>query len=835
VLKQIDLPHHYYYREMYLPQLTSGPSSEAWMPDGQSVVYSMQGWLWRQALDSTRAEQISSGPGYHYQPDVSPDGRWVVYVVYANDAMELHALELASGRAVQLTRGGAVNTEPRFSPDGRRLAFVSTEFNGRFHIFVGDFRDGALANVARITGETSSITDRYYYSRFDTEISPAWSPDGREIIFVSNRQHRYGSGGLWRMRVDDCRGALVCGPYLDAREIHREETTWKARPDWSPDGRRVVWSSYAGRQWNQLALTPAEAGGYSFPLTYGQYDNTAPRWSPDGRRVAFISNRGGNTSLWIVDVPGGAQRQLIAKQRQYQGQTRTLRLRVLDAAGRPTAARVSVTDEGGRFYAPDDAWVHGDEAFDRRERPFEAHYFHTRGVAELQIGLGAVDVEVMKGFQYGVHRQRVETDSSSAGGRPVTLTVRLPSLAFAPSPAETWLSGDTHVHMNYGGAYRATPETLLRQAEAEDLGVVNNLIVNKEVRIPDVAYFTGKLEAASTPGTLIWHGQEFHTSSWDHIGLLGLRSHMILPDYSDYPQTAAASLYPSNDVVSDLARAQGGIVGYVHPFDVPAPDPFRDARVTNALPIDAALGKVDFLEVVGFSDHHISADIWYRLLNCGFRIAAGGGTDAMANFASLRGPLGTARVFVRLPRKLMTKEEKMEAWFAGLKRGQSFATSGPLLRFTLGGQGIGGEVRLAAGRQEVAFRAAVRSLVPLDHAEIVCNGRVVQSLALTAGTTADASGKIALEKSGWCILRAWNEKAQHPVLDRYPYATTSPIYITVGGAPARSREDAAFFLAWIDKVRQFAEAHAGWNTPAERAHALQQIAAARAIYEEQMQ
>ena len=53
VLGQIALPHNYYYRELYLPQLTSGPSSVAWTPDGSAVIYSMQGSLWRQALDST--------------------------------------------------------------------------------------------------------------------------------------------------------------------------------------------------------------------------------------------------------------------------------------------------------------------------------------------------------------------------------------------------------------------------------------------------------------------------------------------------------------------------------------------------------------------------------------------------------------------------------------------------------------------------------------------------------------------------------------------------------------------------------------------------------------
>ena len=75
VLKQIELPHHYYYREMYLPQATTGPGSAAWSPDGREIVYSMQGSLWRQRPGTKVAQQIPSGPGYDYQPDWSPDGR----------------------------------------------------------------------------------------------------------------------------------------------------------------------------------------------------------------------------------------------------------------------------------------------------------------------------------------------------------------------------------------------------------------------------------------------------------------------------------------------------------------------------------------------------------------------------------------------------------------------------------------------------------------------------------------------------------------------------------------------------------------------------------------
>ena len=67
VLQQIKLPHAYYFREMYLPQVTSGPSAVTWSPDGTEIIYAMQGSLWRQRLDATDAEQLTAGPGYDFQ------------------------------------------------------------------------------------------------------------------------------------------------------------------------------------------------------------------------------------------------------------------------------------------------------------------------------------------------------------------------------------------------------------------------------------------------------------------------------------------------------------------------------------------------------------------------------------------------------------------------------------------------------------------------------------------------------------------------------------------------------------------------------------------------
>src|ERR1700679_1580039 len=97
VLPQIDLPHPYYFREMYLPQLTSGPSSVAWSPDSRAVVYSMGGSLWRQKNAENSAQQLTDGSGYDSQPDCSPDGKSVIYCSYQKDALELWLLDVASG------------------------------------------------------------------------------------------------------------------------------------------------------------------------------------------------------------------------------------------------------------------------------------------------------------------------------------------------------------------------------------------------------------------------------------------------------------------------------------------------------------------------------------------------------------------------------------------------------------------------------------------------------------------------------------------------------------------------------------------------------------------
>ncbi|MFZ1806288.1 MAG: hypothetical protein WAU36_03645, partial [Cyclobacteriaceae bacterium] len=375
VLNQIQVPHDYYFREMYLPQLTTGPSSVTWSPDGEEVVYSMGGSLWRQKVTENTAIQLTQGPGYDYQPDWSGDGSLIVFARYLGNALELQLLDLSNNKVTPLTTNGDVNLEPRFSPDGSQLAFVSTQNTGHFRIWIGTLKNGKLESQP-LSNERETKTPRYYYSQWDHQLSPSWSPDGRRLVFISNPDNIYGTGSIYTSEISNPDQLTL---------IQKEETSWQTKPDWSPDGKRIIYASYLGRQWHQLWITTAKGNGDPYPQTYGKFDATNARWSPDGNRLAYISNQDGNTALWIQEVLGGKTYPLAIQKRNYLNAHANLTLKIVDQGGNEVAARVSVTGSDGRSYAPDDAWMHADDAFDRTKQTFENHYFHTQGTSLLTL------------------------------------------------------------------------------------------------------------------------------------------------------------------------------------------------------------------------------------------------------------------------------------------------------------------------------------------------------------------------------------------------------------------------------------------------------------------
>ena len=94
------------------------------------------------------------------------------------------------------------------------------------------------------------------------------------------------------------------------------------------------------------------------------------------------------------------------------------------------------------------------------------------------------------------------------------------------------------------------------------------------------------------------------------------------------------------------------------------------------------------------------------------------------------------------------------------------------------------------------------------------------------------TGSFEADGPGWLILRAWNDAPHPDVLDIYPYATTSPVYVHVGGRGRRSADAAAYFLTWLDRIRAAVEEDSSYRRAGERAAVLEDVGLARAFYEQ---
>ncbi len=216
--------------------------------------------------------QVTDTEGDETDPSISPDGKSVAYASRARGSWDIYVQRIG-GRNPIVAAGDPDRDEtaPAFSPDGQTIAY--DEAGGKGGIF--------------LTGATGESSRRLTDFGFD----PAWSPDGKHIVFSTERvldpSQRLSQGTLWV--VDAAGGTLRKIQDVDA-----------VQPAWSPSGARIAfWAVHGGQR--DIYTIPAE-GGVRVPLMEDAPLDWSPAWSADGRFLYFGSDRGGSMNIWRMAI-----------------------------------------------------------------------------------------------------------------------------------------------------------------------------------------------------------------------------------------------------------------------------------------------------------------------------------------------------------------------------------------------------------------------------------------------------------------------------------------------------------------------------------------------------
>jgi Tol biopolymer transport system component len=245
-------------------------------------------------LKGGRTISFTTAKGSWMSLDVSPDGQTVVFDLLG----DLYTMPIAGGKAKPLTSGMAFDAQPRFSPDGKKVVFVSDRTGGE-NLFVMSLDGKDTTQV------TKGNTNLY--------LSPDWSPDGKYIV-ASRSGGLGGAAKLWLYHVDGGTGATLVPPNPANPNLGTLKQTGAA---FGGDGRYIWYASRTG-DWQYNAIFPQfQLGVYDrqtgTQTTMSSRVSSAfrPALSPDGKYLVYGSRYETTTGLRIRDLKSGEERWLV--------------------------------------------------------------------------------------------------------------------------------------------------------------------------------------------------------------------------------------------------------------------------------------------------------------------------------------------------------------------------------------------------------------------------------------------------------------------------------------------------------------------------------------------
>jgi TolB protein len=246
--------------------------------------------IWRIDSDGANLVRVSPTGRITATPAWSPDGSSIVFSEFRDGRWTLYLDRLSSGTRTAIPNSSAANSMgPSFAPDGKTLVY-SHGLDAGYGVESVDISRMCCAHILTHDG------------RFADNVSPTYSPDGQRIAYVSNRT---GVPEIYVMD-DDGTGRTQLVP-SDFEPGGRPLPTYS--PAWSPDGSQLVFDRDTPAGGRQLYIWSVGSGQVRQLTAAGRNDD--PSWAPDSRHIVFKSTRaGGREQLWIIDTESSAFRQI---------------------------------------------------------------------------------------------------------------------------------------------------------------------------------------------------------------------------------------------------------------------------------------------------------------------------------------------------------------------------------------------------------------------------------------------------------------------------------------------------------------------------------------------
>ncbi len=584
----------------------------------------------------------------------------------------------------------------------------------------------------------------------------------------------------------------------------------------------------------QVWETSLPAGGYATPATY----------AVDGRQYVVIACGGGKVSTKSGDVymafalprttpPVSAQSRVVTPPvlmaNLLPPAPGTLKVRIIGADGTMLPARAWVENATGeRFFRP---------SAPNTASPYQPdRSFSCDGWFEMKLPPGPIMVHVEKGKEF----VPVNQSCTVPAGASVESTVVLER--WVNMAEKGFYSADLHVHFGHDA-----PPVLRQLSLADDLNLIPAFTYwlqgnEKEINLSWPDWPDGSVTRVDASHFISRNNLEIERITRRDDATLGIGAAFLFNLKAPLAAKRFYARYPANAKLALEAKAA-------------SPDSVIDADKTTWAEsvVGAALGAYDVAQICHNHYHRFAtlAGGWgmvgpltpeekplnasnelfrrtttqyYHWLNCGIKIGVSGGSA----MGVMPVPAGYCRTYAKVEGEFTPAK-----FWAAVKAGRTFATSGPMLVFQVNGQEMGATLHLAAqDSAPLEITARLQSIEAIDTIELIENGQVIvqERSSLTRSTSAidqTFHWKIVPHRSCWYAVRAlYTASDGHTRL-----AHTSPIYVTLDDKPIAVKASAEYLLHWIDQLDSVAKMPGRFQSDADRDETLQLYSQARAVYE----